>query len=132
MEFSADGAKPATGGDVTLCINDRQVGKGRMDYTVPIRFSGYAGMDIGRDNWRRRRCAVYEDQKPFPFTGTIKRVVFDIKPHLADQDEADIHTAHQHGQAAHALSECRLLPTRCRLPNGNACHLDTGPIPSFG
>ena len=104
MEFLADGSKPATGGDVTLRINDRQVGKGRMDFTVPIRFSGYAGMDIGRDNGGVVDLA-YEDAKPFPFTGTIKRVVFDITPHLTDQDELDVHTAHQHGQAAHALSE---------------------------
>jgi arylsulfatase A-like enzyme len=104
MEFLADGAKPATGGDVTLRINDRQVGKGRMDFTVPIRFSGYAGMDIGRDNGGVVDRA-YEDLKPFPFTGTIKRVVFDLSPHLTEQDELDVHTAHQHGQAAHALSE---------------------------
>ena len=39
MEFAADEAKPATGGEVTLFIDDRPVGKGRMDHTVPIRFS---------------------------------------------------------------------------------------------
>jgi arylsulfatase A-like enzyme len=104
MEFLADAAKPATGGDVTLFANDRQIGKGRMDFTVPIRFSGYAGMDIGRDNGGVVDRA-YEDVKPFPFTGTIKKVVFDVTPHLTEQDELDVHTAHQHGQAAHALSE---------------------------
>ncbi len=35
MEFAADDAKPATGGEVTLFIDDRPVGKGRMDHTVP-------------------------------------------------------------------------------------------------
>ena len=104
MEFLADSAKPATGGDVTLWISDRQIGKGRMDFTVPIRFSGYAGMDIGRDNGGVVD-RVYEDVKPFPFTGTIKKVMFDVTPHLTDQDELHVHTAHQHGQAAHALSE---------------------------
>ena len=104
MEFSADNAKPATGGDVTLLVDDRQVGKGHMDHTVPIRFSGYAGMDIGRDNGGVVD-RVYEDKKPFAFTGTVKRVVFDITPHLVDQDEVDVHTAEQHGQVAHALSE---------------------------
>ncbi len=104
MEFLADAAKPATGGDVTLFVDERQIGKGRMDYTVPIRFSAYAGMDIGRDNGGVVDPA-YEDQKPFPFSGTIKRVVFDITPHVTEQDELDVHTAHQHGQAAHALSE---------------------------
>ena len=81
MEFAADDAKPATGGEVTLYIDDRPVGKGRMDHTVPVRFSGYAGMDIGRDNGGVVDLA-YADQKPFPFTGTIKKVTFDIKPHL--------------------------------------------------
>ncbi len=104
MQFLADAAKPATGGDVTLYANDRQIGKGRMDYSVPIRFSGYAGMDIGRDNGGVVD-RVYEDLKPFPFTGTIKKVVFDLTPHVTEQDELHVHTAHQHGQAAHALSE---------------------------
>ena len=104
MEFAADEAKPATGGDVTLFANDRQIGKGRMDHSVPIRFPRYAGMDIGRDNGGvvDRRL---QNRKPFPFTGTVKKVVFDITPHLTDQDELDVHTAEQHGQAAHALSE---------------------------
>src|SRR4051812_47830410 len=50
MTFAADEAKPATPGDVTLFINGQQVGKGRMDHTVPFGFSGYSGLDVGRDN----------------------------------------------------------------------------------
>ena len=103
MEFAADDAKPATGGEVTLYIDDRPVGKGRMDYTVPVRFSGYAGMDIGRDNGGVVDLA-YDDRKPFPFTGTIKKVTFDIKPHLVGQDELDLHAAAHQGHAAHSLS----------------------------
>ena len=52
-----------------------------MDHTVPLRFSGYAGMDIGRDNGGVVD-RDYADQAPFAFTGTIKKVIFDIKPHL--------------------------------------------------
>jgi len=103
MEFAADEAKPATGGEVTLFIDDRPVGKGRMDHTVPIRFSAYAGMDIGRDNGGVVDLA-YEERKPFAFTGTVKKVVFDIKPHLSDQDELDLHAESHRGQAAHGLS----------------------------
>jgi arylsulfatase len=104
MEFAADGAKPATGGEVTLYIDDRPVGKGRMDHTVPVRFSGYAGMDIGRDNGGVVDLA-YASKKPFAFTGTVKKVVFEITPHLVDEEELAVHTAEQHGQAAHALAE---------------------------
>ncbi len=103
MEFAADEAKPATGGEVTLYVDDRPVGKGRMDHTVPIRFSAYAGMDIGRDNGGVVDLA-YEDRKPFAFTGTVKKVVFDLKPHLTDQDELDLHAEAHRGQAAHSLS----------------------------
>jgi arylsulfatase len=103
MEFAADEAKPATGGEVTLFIDGRPVGKGRMDHSVPIRFSGYAGMDIGRDNGGVVDLA-YEDRKPFAFTGTIKRVVFDIKPHLSDQDELDLHAEAHRGNAAGSLA----------------------------
>ena len=82
IEFDADAAKPATGGEVTLFIDDRPVGTGRMDHSVPVRFSGYAGMDIGRDNGGVVDLS-YANDKPFAFTGAIKKVVFDIKPHLA-------------------------------------------------
>ena len=104
MEFSADEAKPATGGDVTLFVNDRQVGKGRMDHTVPVRFSGYAGMDIGRDNGGVVDPA-YEDRSPSRSPARSRRWCSTSRPHLVDQDELNVHTAEQHGRAAHALSE---------------------------
>ena len=50
MVFAADEPKPATGGEVTLLVNGAPVASGRMEHTVPARFSGYAGMDIGCDN----------------------------------------------------------------------------------
>ena len=103
MEFAADAPKPATGGEVTLFINDRPVGQGRMEHTVPIRFSAYAGMDIGRDNGGVVDLA-YEDRKPFAFTGTVKKVVFDIKPHLAGEDELGLHTEANRGLAANSLA----------------------------
>ncbi len=102
MEFAADAPKPATGGEVTLFINDKAVGGGRMDHTVPMRFSGYAGMDIGRDNGGVVDRS-YAAKAPFPFTGTIRKVVFDIKPHL-EHEEADLHEAAQNADVAHALS----------------------------
>ena len=103
MEFAADAPKPATGGEVTLFINERPVGKGRMDHTVPIRFSGYAGMDIGRDNGGVVDLG-YADRKPFAFTGTIKKVVFDVNPHPSSEEAHETHKAVHHGHTAHALT----------------------------
>ena len=103
MEFAADAAKPATGGEVTLFINDRPVGKGRMEHTVPIRFSGYAGMDIGRDNGGVVDLS-YASRRPFAFTGTINKVVFDVNPHPSADDAHELHKAAHHGHTAHALT----------------------------
>ena len=74
-----------------------------MDHTVPIRFSGYAGMDIGRDNGGVVD-AGYEDRKPFAFTGTVKKVVFDVNPHESTEEADDLHKVVHHGHTAHAIS----------------------------
>ena len=103
MEFAADAPKPATGGQVTLYVNDAPVGGGRMDHTVPMRFSAYSGMDIGRDNGAVVDLS-YADRKPFAFTGTIRKVVFDVLPHPKAKDERALHTVAHHGHAAHGLS----------------------------
>ena len=50
MVFDADEPKPGSGGTVTLWAGDKKVGEGRIERTVPIAFSSYAGMDVGRDN----------------------------------------------------------------------------------
>jgi len=42
-------------------------------------FTTYAGMDIGRDNGGVVDLA-YENKAPYAFTGTLKQVVFDLKP----------------------------------------------------
>ena len=85
LVFAADEAKPATGGEVTLLVNGEPVASGRMEHTVPGRFSGYSGMDIGRDNGLVVDRS-YADKAPFAFTGEIKQVVFDVAPHLSEED----------------------------------------------
>ena len=47
-------------------------------------------MDIGRDNGGGDRN--YAHQAPFAFTGTIRRVVFEVKPHLSAADEGALTT----------------------------------------
>jgi hypothetical protein len=96
LVFAADEAKPATPGEVTLFINGTPVGGGRMDHTVPFGFSGYSGMDIGEDSG----LVVdrnYVGKAPFAFTGTIRKVVFDVAPHPSTDDEQ---TLHEHAQQA--------------------------------
>jgi arylsulfatase len=99
VAFEADAAKPATPGTVTLSVNGAAVGSGRMDHTVPFGFSGYAGLDVGCDNG----LVVdrnYADRAPFAFTGTVKKVVFDVAPHANADDE---HRLHEHSQQSHTV-----------------------------
>ncbi|MCB0203688.1 MAG: arylsulfatase [Anaerolineae bacterium] len=92
MLFESDEPKPGSGGKVTLWANEKQIGEGRLDKTVPIAFTSYAGMDIGRDNGGVVDL-TYEEKAPYAFTGTVKKVVFDLKPaHI--QSEQELHQHH--------------------------------------
>jgi hypothetical protein len=102
LEFAADAARPGTGGEVTLFVDGEPVGGGRMDQTVPFRFSGYAGMDVGRDNGLPVD-RDYADRSPFAFTGTIRKVVFDVNPILTEEARAEVHEHMQHAALAHGI-----------------------------
>ena len=102
MQFDADEAKPGTGGTVSLWADDRQIGGGRMDDTVALRFSFYAGMDVGRDNGMTVDPA-YRDKAPYAFTGTIRKVVFDLKP-ASHEEEQKLHEEAQHAGVAAAMT----------------------------
>ena len=90
LEFAADAPTPATAGG------------GRIEHTVPVRFSGYAGMDIGRDNGLPVDPG-YADKSPFAFTGTVRKVVFDINPHLTEAHERDLQEHAHQASTSHAI-----------------------------
>jgi len=74
-----------------------------MDHTVPVRFSGYSGMDVGCDNGLPVDPS-YADKSPFRFTGHIRQVTFDLQPHLGAEDEDAVQTSRQHGLVAHGAA----------------------------
>ncbi|MFN8128303.1 MAG: arylsulfatase [Candidatus Nanopelagicales bacterium] len=89
MLFESAQPVPGSGGHVSLFIGDELVGEGDIPRTVPIAFTSYAGMDIGRDNG----LVVdreYESDAPFAFTGTVHSVVFDLAP-LDHETEHSLH-----------------------------------------
>jgi len=96
MLFAADEAKPGTGGTVTLYANGKVIGEGKMTHTVPLAFSEYAGMDIGRDNGLVVDL-TYEDKAPYAFTGTVKQVTFDLMPSTHEDEKALHEYAQMHG-----------------------------------
>jgi arylsulfatase len=102
MLFETDKPQPGSGGTVTLWANERQIGEGTMPHTVPVAFSSYAGMDIGRDNGLVVDLA-YEDKAPYPFTGTVNKVIFDLKP-AAHEDEQALHEHAQTQAVGHGAA----------------------------
>jgi arylsulfatase A-like enzyme/uncharacterized membrane protein len=102
MLFEAKESAPGTGGKVTLFVDDEEVGGGEMPRTVPITFTSYAGMDVGRDNGLVVDLE-YEDKAPYAFTGMVKRVVFDLKPGTHEDEKALHEHAAVHG-VAHGVS----------------------------
>ena len=87
MVFEITEPTPGAGGHVTLWAGDDKIGEGEMPKTVPLAFSSYAGMDVGRDNGLVVDLD-YEHQAPYAFTGTVKSVVFDLKPVDHDAEQA--------------------------------------------
>ena len=104
MEFTADTPGTlGTGGTATLFVGDQQVASAAIDNTVPHRFTAYAGMDMGRDNGTVVERS-YARQAPFPFTGTIKQVVFDIVPLPTTEDEMAAHQAAVQGRVVSGIN----------------------------
>lgn len=62
----------------------------------------YAGMDNGRDNGMTVDPA-YRVRAPYPFTGTVTKVVVDLTP-AGHEDEKHLHEAAHHGAAAAVMS----------------------------
>ena len=102
MLFEADEPKPGTGGRVTLWANGQQVGEGRLPQTVAMLYTTYAAMDIGRDNGDVVDRA-YEEKAPYAFTGTVKEVVFDLKP-ASLREEQDLHEHNETQGMAHGAA----------------------------
>jgi arylsulfatase A-like enzyme len=84
MEFAYDGGGLAKGGAVTLYVDGEQVGKGRVEGTVPMVFSADETADIGRDT----ASPVSDDYagETSIFTGTVNWVQIDLGEDAEDAD----------------------------------------------
>ena len=77
MEFAYDGGGIGKGGAVSLFVNGKKAGEGRLARTQPLAFSSEDGTDVGMDEG----TPVIEDYQPrrTKFTGIIRKVVVDVK-----------------------------------------------------
>src|SRR5262252_7478877 len=89
VDFTSDGGV-AKGGTVALYINDKKVGDGRVDKTVPARF-GNETFDVGMDEGSPVSEAY---RSPFAYSGTIKTVTVHLSPAIRTaRDEGQIRGA---------------------------------------
>jgi arylsulfatase A-like enzyme len=93
MEFTYDGGGPGRGGGVSLYIDGREVGSGRVDATLPSVFSAYDGCFIARDP----SGAVSDDYRPgsSAFNGEIAAVTLfvDKRSWFAERESSTEHLA---------------------------------------
>ena len=74
LKFDYDGGGRGKGARIALFVNDRQVAQARLTRTVPVAFSYEDTFDIGEDS----ASPVGDYESPFPFTGTLERIDFDL------------------------------------------------------
>lgn len=81
FDFTADTpGQKGGGGTGVLTVNGKEVGRGRIEHTIPGQYSSYAGFDIGRDNGLPVvPDLVYAVERPFPTQTTIRAVDIDLK-----------------------------------------------------
>ena len=74
--YKTDADKPFAGADVTLYMNDEEVGKGRVKKSIPNRVTLDETLDIGFDTG----TPVMEGyEMPFQFTGQLKSITINLK-----------------------------------------------------
>ncbi|MGF2880955.1 arylsulfatase [Acinetobacter johnsonii] len=75
-DFVYDGGGAGKGGTTTIYVDGKEVAKGRIEGTVPVRVSLDETLDIGEDTG----TPIVRDYKvPFKFTGELEKVVIDLK-----------------------------------------------------
>ena len=73
--YKTDADKPFAGADVTLFAGDEQIGKGRVEKSIPNRVTLDETLDIGFDTGTPVTDSY---QTPFKFTGQLSSVTIDL------------------------------------------------------
>ena len=86
FDFKLDGPGLGKGGTGTLTVDGRVLSQQKMEHTIPFLMSLDETLDIGLDT----RTPVDESYAlPFRFTGTIDKVVYNLRPEQLSAAERD-------------------------------------------
>jgi hypothetical protein len=76
MDFAYDGGGIGKGGTAAVSVDGKEVAKGRIDKTVPVRISQEEGLDVGEDTGTPVNLSY---DVPFRFGGRLDKVMIDLK-----------------------------------------------------
>ncbi|MSR62928.1 MAG: arylsulfatase [Planctomycetes bacterium] len=95
FDFKYDGPGMGKSGTGTLTVDGKQVAQGKIERTIPLRFSLDETFDVGLDTGTPV-VEDYVDKMPFEFTGTLEKVVIVLgKSGLAASDESALEDANK-------------------------------------
>ena len=86
VKFEYDGGGIGKGALATLLVDEKEAMQGRIERTIPVRFSLDETFDVGEDTGTPV-IEEYADQMPYRFTGTLKRFVVVLEPLKLSADE---------------------------------------------
>jgi arylsulfatase len=87
FDFKYDGPGYGKSGVGTLSVDGKQVAQGKIERTIPTRFSLDETLDVGEDTGTPV-VEDYANKMPFKFTGNLKKVVIELgKSGLTASDE---------------------------------------------
>ncbi|MEQ8190873.1 MAG: arylsulfatase [Candidatus Eremiobacterota bacterium] len=76
-DFKYDGGGMGKGGTGTISVNGKKVAEGKIEKTIPFTYALDACFDVGEDRGTPLIENTYEE--PFKFTGTLEKVVIELK-----------------------------------------------------
>jgi arylsulfatase len=95
LDFKYDGPGLGKSGIGTLSVDGKQVAEGKIERTIPNRFSLDETFDVGKDTGTPV-VEDYVDKMPFKFSGELKKVVIELgKSGLTASDDQQIQESNQ-------------------------------------
>jgi arylsulfatase len=100
FNFKYDGGGLGKGATGTLFADEKQVAQGRIERTIPIRFSLDETFDVGEDTGTPV-VEDYVDKMPYAFSGTLKKFIVVLEPEkLTDEERARLRREEAQASAA--------------------------------
>jgi arylsulfatase A-like enzyme len=91
VDFKYEGPGLGKGGPVTLTVDGKPAANGKLERTVPLRFSADETLDIGEDTGTP---ASEDYHVPFKFTGELKKVMIELSDNkLTPAEEEELRKA---------------------------------------